>query len=84
MRNVCRVRVGYTCFGSGFGLRGLWVVVYSFCEDVHADQHCDPKDVRLTSTCAPLMVHLQTAWNTTTRIKEVQCGHYPGKRRVRG
>jgi len=24
------------------------------------------------SSCAPQMVHLQTAWNSTTRIKEVR------------
>mmetsp|Transcript_20452 Transcript_20452/g.32709 ORF Transcript_20452/g.32709 Transcript_20452/m.32709 type:complete len:128 (+) Transcript_20452:539-922(+) len=45
--NVCRVSVQDACFGSGFGLKGLWVAGYSFCEDVHADQHCDPKDARL-------------------------------------
>ena len=26
----------------------------------------------LLSTCAPQMVHLQTAWNSTTKIKEVR------------
>ena len=31
-----------------FVLRGLWVAGYSFCENVHADCHCDPKDAHLT------------------------------------
>ena len=31
-----------------FGLIGLWVTGYSFCENVHADRHCDPRDARLT------------------------------------
>jgi len=25
----------------------LWVAGYSFCENVHADRHCDPRDARL-------------------------------------
>jgi len=28
-------------------LSGLWVAGYSFCENVHADRHCVPRDVRL-------------------------------------
>jgi len=37
------------------------------------------------STCAPQMVHLQTVCNHQNQggLKS-QCGHYPGKRRVRG
>jgi len=34
-------------FCSDFGLRGLRAAGYSFCKDVHADSHCDPKDARL-------------------------------------
>jgi len=25
----------------------LWVAGHSFCENVHADRHCDPRDARL-------------------------------------
>jgi len=50
----------------------LWVAGYRFCENVHADRHCDPRDARLAVHLSPQMVHLQTAWNSTTRIKEVR------------
>jgi len=30
-----------------FGLRGMWVAGYSFCENVHVDLYCDPRDARL-------------------------------------
>jgi len=30
-----------------FGLSGLWVAGYSFCENVHPGCHCDPRDARL-------------------------------------
>ena len=85
--NVCRVWVQVACFGSGFGLKGLWVAGYSFCEDVHADQHCDPKDARLavrlcTTDGAPADCVEPNHQNQ--RGPKSQCGHYPGKRRVRG
>jgi len=48
----------------------LWVAGYSFCENVHADRHCDPRDARLA-------VHLCTTdgapadcVESTTRIKD--------------
>jgi len=31
-----------------FGLIDLWVAGYNFCENVHADRHCDPRDARLS------------------------------------
>ena len=30
-----------------FGLIVLWVAGYSFCENVHADRHCDPRDASI-------------------------------------
>jgi len=39
------VRVAYLVWK--FGLRGLWVVGYSICENVHAGLHCDPRDAQL-------------------------------------
>ena len=68
--NKVWVRVAYLV--QTFGLSGLWVAGYSLCENVHADRHCDPRDARFAVACAPLMVHLQTAWNPTTRIKEAR------------
>jgi len=61
------VRVAYLV--RTFRLSGLWVTRYSFCQNVHAGCHGDPRDA--LSACA-LMVHVQTAWNPTTRIKEVR------------
>ena len=65
----------------------LWVAGYSFCEIIHADRHCDPRDARLA-------VHLYTTHGAPADCVELnhqsqggpksQCGHYPGKRRVRG
>ena len=56
-----------------FGLNRLWVAVYSFCENVHAGCHCDPSDARLAvRLCTTDGAHLWTAWNPTTRIKEVR------------
>jgi len=57
-----------------FGLSGLWVAGYSFCENVHAGCHCDPRDARLTvylctTDGAPAA---ETAWNSTARIEEVR------------
>jgi len=49
----------------------LWVAGYSFCENVHAGRHCDPRDVRFAVRLCTT-VHLQTAWNSTTRIQEVR------------
>jgi len=79
------VRVAYLVWK--FGLIGLWVAGYNFCENVHADRHCDPMDARLA-------VHLCTTdgapadWvelnNQNQGDPKSQCGHYPGKRRVRG
>ena len=57
-----------------FGLSGLWVAGYSFCENVRADTHCDPRDARLavrlcTTDGAPAdCVEL----NHPGRIKEVR------------
>jgi len=39
------VRVAYLV--QTFGLSGLWVPGHSFCENVHAGRHCDPRDARL-------------------------------------
>ena len=64
------VRVAYLV--PTFGLSGLWVACYSFGENVHAADIMIPGMRASLSTCAPLMVHLQTAWNPTTRIKEVR------------
>jgi len=70
-----------------FGLIGLWVAGDSFRENVHADRHCDPRDARLA-------VHLCTTDGAPADCVELnhknqggpkrQCGHYPGKRRVKG
>jgi len=50
------VRVAYLVWT--FGLIGLWVVCYNFCENVHVVHHCDPRDallaVRLTTDGARL------------------------------
>jgi len=86
---VCSIKSGYeshSWFGK-FGLIGLWVAGYSFCENVHADRHCDPRDARLA-------VHLCTTDGAPADCVELnhqnqggpksQCGHYPKKRRVRG
>ena len=79
------VRVAY--FVWKFGLRGLLVAGYSICENVHAGRHCDPRD-------AHLAVRLCTTDGAPSDCVELnhqnqggpksQCGHYPGKRRVRG
>ena len=67
--------------------RGLCVAGYSICENVHAGRHCDPRMRASLSACAPLMVHLQTAWYSTTRIKEVRSVNTvitPGRRQYEG
>jgi len=79
------VRVAYLVWK--FGLRSLWVAGYSICENVHAGRHCDPRD-------AHLAVRLCTTDGAPSDCVELnhqnqggpksQCGHYPGKRRVRG
>jgi len=43
--NLVWVRVAYLF--RTFGFSGLWVAGYSFCENVHAGRHCDPRDARL-------------------------------------
>ena len=79
------VRVTYLVWK--FGLNCLWVDGYSFCENVHAGCHCDPRD-------AHLAVRLCTIDGAPADCVELnhqnqggpksECGHYPGKRRVRG
>ena len=71
-----------------FGFSRLWVAGYNFCENVHAGRHCDPRDAHLAA------VRLYTADGAPANCVEPnhqnqggpksQCGHYPGKRRVRG
>ena len=63
---------------------GYWLHLRT---NVHADRHCDPRDARLA-------VHLYTTNgkpvdcvelnHQNQRGQKYQCGHYPGKRRVRG
>jgi len=61
------VRVAYLV--RTFGLSGLWVAfVKMFTRAVIVI----PGMRASLSACASLMVHLQTAWNPTTRIKEVR------------
>jgi len=66
--NLVWVRVAYLVWT--FGLSCLWVAGYRFCENVLAIIVIPGMRPSL-STYAPLMVHLQTVWNSTTRIKEV-------------
>jgi len=71
------VRVAY--LGWKFGLNGLWVAGYSFCENVHAGRHCDPRDARLA-------VHVCTTDGAPADCVELnhqnqggpksQCSHY--------
>jgi len=76
--DLVKVRVAYLVWK--FGLSGLWVAGYSFCENVHAGRHFA---VRLCTTdgapadCVELNLQIQGG-------PKSQCGHYPGKRRVRG
>jgi len=77
------LRVAYLVWT--FGLSGLWVAGYSFCENVHAGLHCDPRDVRLavrlcTTDGAPADCVEPNHQNQGG--PKSQCGHYPGKRRV--
>jgi len=79
------VRVAY--FVQIFELSGLWVAGYSFCENVHATGHCDPRDARLavslcTTDGAPADCVEPNYQNQGG--PQSQCGHYPRKRRVRG
>ena len=64
------VRVAY--FVLKFGLNGLWVVVTAFVKMSTRAVIVIPGMRASLSACAPQMVHLQTAWNSTTRIKEVR------------
>jgi len=69
-----------------FGLIGLWVATYSFCENVHAGRHCDPRDARLavrlcTTDGAP--ADCMEPNHQSQGGQKSQCGHDPRKRRVR-
>jgi len=79
------VRVAYLVWT--FGLSCLWVAGYSFCENVHAGRHCDPRDahlaVRLCTTDGVPADCVEPNHQNQGGLKS-QCGHYPGKRRVRG
>ena len=79
------VRVAYLF--RTFGLGRLWVAGYSFYENVHAGRHCDPRDARLAvrlciTDGAPAVCVQPNHQNQGG--PQSQCGHYPGKRRVRG
>ena len=63
------VRVAYLVWT--FGLSGLWVAGYNFVKMSTRAVIVIPGMRASLSACAPLMVHLQTAWGPTTRIKEV-------------
>jgi len=70
-----------------FGLSGLWFADYSFCENVHAGRHCDPRDVRLAvrlciTDGAPADCVEPNHQNQGG--PRSQCGRCPGKRHVRG
>jgi len=61
-------------------LSGLWVAGYSFCENVHAGRHCDPRDARLavrlcTTDAAPADCVQPNHQNQGAQ--KSQCSHYP-------
>jgi len=62
------VRVAYLVWK--FGLRGLLLVTVFVKMSTRA-VIVIPRMRASLSACAPQIVHLQTAWNPTTRIKEV-------------
>ena len=71
------VRVAYLVrtFGlSGLWVAGyrLWVAGYSFCENVHAGCHCDPRDARLAVRLCTTDGAPADCVNPNTRIKEVR------------
>jgi len=79
--------VSHICGSDFFRLRGLWVASYSFCENVHADRHDDPRDahlaVRLCTTDGAPADCVEPNHQNQGGPKS-QYGHYPGKKRVRG
>ena len=82
--------------GNGFGLWNATVrsdIRNSICagehckKNIHAGRHCDPRDARLavrlcTTDGAPADCVGPNHQNQGG--PKSQCGHYPGKRRVRG
>jgi len=69
-----------------FGLSGVLVASYSFCENVHTGRHCDPRDaraVRLRTTDGAPADCVGPNHQNQGGLKS-QCGHYPWKGRVKG
>jgi len=79
------VRVAY--LDRTFGFSGLWVAGYNLCKNVHADRHCDPRDVRLAvrlCTTAGAPADCMELNHQNQKGLKSQYGHYPGERYVRG
>jgi len=67
--NLVWVRVAYLVWK--FGLIGLLVAGYRFCENVHAGCHCDPRDARFAVRLCTTDGVPANCVNSTTRIKKV-------------
>ena len=80
------VRVAYL-YRTFSGLSGLWVAGYGFCENIHAGRYCDPRHARLTvrrCTTDGAPADCVEPNHQNQESPKGQCGHYPGKKRVRG
>ena len=86
---ICKMVVQYGYAGRSFGvfrLGGLGFADYSFCADVHADRHCDPKDAHFAVrepfflVSFELVQVVRAQWTLKDRIRSL--GFWPYEQQI--